>query len=71
MEPGSECGTRSYLAAVEGEWADDRFRHEFELGNQTDASFTFATVQGPGYEVPAFKPMEALKLFRRYLDGEW
>lgn len=43
----------------------------FDLGNSTEASFTFATVHGGGHEVPAYRPIEALQMFKIYLRGEW
>jgi hypothetical protein len=33
-------------------------------------SFSFATVHGAGHEVPLYRPMEALELFKNYLDGK-
>ena len=42
----------------------------FELG-KTDAKFTFVTVHGAGHEVPAYRPMEALEMFRKVLNKEW
>jgi len=43
----------------------------FDLGDETDATFTFATVHGAGHEVPAYRPIEALQMFKIYLRGEW
>ncbi len=43
---------------------------QFHLKN-TKSSFTFATVHGAGHEVPSYLPMEALELFRRYLNHDW
>lgn len=43
---------------------------QFHLRN-TKSSFTFATVHGAGHEVPSYLPMEALELFRRYLQHDW
>ena len=47
------------------------FVTHFELGKNVNATFTFATVHGAGHEVPAYRPMEALELFKKYLSGEW
>jgi carboxypeptidase C (cathepsin A) len=47
------------------------FVTHFDLGETTDATFTFATVHGAGHEVPAYRPMEALLMFKMYLRGEW
>jgi hypothetical protein len=44
---------------------------KFELGERTNATFTLATVHGSGHEVPAYRPMEGLKLFKKFLDSEW
>lgn len=58
-------------------WKSWKVEHEvagyvtkFELGD-TDGQFTFATVHGAGHEVPAYRPMEALELFRKVLAKEW
>jgi carboxypeptidase C (cathepsin A) len=42
----------------------------FEMGN-SNGTFTFATVHGAGHEVPAYRPMEALKMFGNVLTGKW
>jgi hypothetical protein len=47
------------------------FVTRFDLGNQTNATFTFVTVHGAGHEVPAYKPREAFALFKTYIDGKW
>ena len=47
------------------------FVTEFELESETKGSFVFATVHGAGHEVPAYRPMEALELFRKVLSKEW
>jgi carboxypeptidase C (cathepsin A) len=44
---------------------------QFDLGDSTKAKFTFVTVHGAGHEVPAYRPMEALEMFRKVLDREW
>lgn len=44
---------------------------KFDLGKETDSTFTFATVHGAGHEVPAYRPKEALHLFKKFLSGEW
>lgn len=46
------------------------FVTKFELG-KTDGQFTFVTVHGAGHEVPAYRPMEALEMFRRVLAKDW
>jgi len=43
---------------------------EFDLGD-TDSSFMFATVHGAGHEVPAYRPVEALALFKSFFSGDW
>jgi carboxypeptidase C (cathepsin A) len=47
------------------------FVTHFDLGDQTDATFLFVTVHRAGHEVPAYRPVEALALFRNYFSGEW
>lgn len=44
---------------------------EFDLGDQTQSSFVFTTVHGAGHEVPAYRPAEALFMFKSFLNGEW
>lgn len=39
----------------------------FDLGDKTNATFTFVTVHGAGHEVPSYRPVEALEMFRRFL----
>jgi len=46
------------------------FVTHFDLGNPS-SSFVFATVHGAGHEVPAYRPLEALELFKKFLSGEW
>jgi len=43
---------------------------EFDLG-ETDSSFLFVTVHGAGHEVPAYRPSEALAMFKSFFSGEW
>lgn len=43
---------------------------EFDLGF-TDSSLLFATVHGAGHEVPAYRPAEALAMFKSFFSGEW
>jgi carboxypeptidase C (cathepsin A) len=38
--------------------------------NHTNASFGFATVHGAGHEVPSYRPVEALALFRNFIQGD-
>jgi hypothetical protein len=47
------------------------FVTHFDLGPDTEAKFTFVTVHGAGHEVPAYKPVEALQMFRNYFSGVW
>lgn len=55
---------------VEGEVAG--FVTEFDLGEGAKGSFVFVTVHGAGHEVPAYRPMEALEMFRKVLDkADW
>eukprot|EP00558_Chaetoceros_sp_UNC1202_P000926 CAMPEP_0197259574 /NCGR_PEP_ID=MMETSP1429-20130617/83580_1 /TAXON_ID=49237 /ORGANISM="Chaetoceros sp., Strain UNC1202" /LENGTH=562 /DNA_ID=CAMNT_0042723783 /DNA_START=36 /DNA_END=1724 /DNA_ORIENTATION=+ len=46
------------------------FLTEFDLGD-TDSSFIFVTVHGGGHELPAYRPAEALSMFKSYFSGEW
>ncbi len=43
---------------------------EFDLG-ETDSSFLFVTVHGAGHEVPAYRPSEALAMFKSFFSDEW
>ena len=54
---------------VEGEVAG--YVTEFDLGEDAAGSFVFATVHGAGHEVPAYRPREALEMFRKVLRKEW
>lgn len=36
-----------------------------------DQNLTFCTVHGAGHEVPAYRPMEALALFTKFLGRDW
>lgn len=47
------------------------FATKFDMGHHSNATFSFVTVHGAGHEVPSYRPMEALELFRRYLNGIW
>jgi carboxypeptidase C (cathepsin A) len=47
------------------------FYTKFDMGNNVDATLTFVTVHGAGHEVPAYRPMESLELFRKYLARDW
>jgi carboxypeptidase C (cathepsin A) len=38
---------------------------------QFDHSLTFVTVHDAGHEVPAYRPIRALELFRKYMDRSW
>lgn len=42
----------------------------FDLGS-SQANLTFVTVHGAGHEVPAYRPLEALELFKKYFSGQW
>ena len=46
------------------------FLTEFDLGDRSHSRFIFATVHGAGHEVPAYRPVEALILFQKFLRGE-
>ena len=54
---------------VEGQVAG--YVTEFDLGENSTGSFVFATVHGAGHEVPAYRPKEALAMFRKVLSKEW
>lgn len=47
------------------------FFTKFNMGRNVDAKLTFVTVHGAGHEVPAYRPMESLELFKKYLEGDW
>lgn len=47
------------------------FMTHFDLGDSADATFAFVTVHGAGHEVPAYRPVEALQMFKMFLRGEW
>jgi hypothetical protein len=74
------AGTQAWLwslgAAAKDLWSPWKvhgqvagFWTTFDL-NQTSASFAFATVHGAGHEVPSYRPVEALELFRRFLQDD-
>ena len=46
------------------------FVTRFRMDNP-NSSFLFVTVHGAGHEVPSYRPMEALELLKRYLNGKW
>ena len=66
FQPKADCFWKAWK--TEGEVAG--YATRFELGT-TDGQFTFATVHGAGHEVPAYRPMEALEMFRMVLAKEW
>jgi carboxypeptidase C (cathepsin A) len=41
----------------------------FDLGDHTNATFSFITVHGAGHEVPAYRPVEAFVMLHNYLEG--
>lgn len=47
------------------------FLTRYDLGANSTARFSFATIHGAGHEVPAYRPMEALEMFRKFLRVEW
>jgi len=47
------------------------FVTQFDMGHNVDASLAFVTVHGAGHEVPAYRPMEALEMFKTFIQGEW
>ena len=47
------------------------YKTNFELRTDSGAEFIFATVHGAGHEVPAYRPMESLEMFRKVLTKEW
>ncbi|KAL9190978.1 hypothetical protein ACHAXT_000684 [Thalassiosira profunda] len=53
---------------VEGQTAG--FVTRFDLGDKTNSKFTFATIHGAGHEAAAYRPVEALQLFKMYLNGD-
>jgi serine carboxypeptidase-like clade 1 len=63
-------GTDGGGRPAEGE---DRAAGLDQVGGYTrefPGGLTYATVRGAGHMVPTSKPLEALELFRRFLDGE-
>lgn len=56
------------------EWSMERqtagFITRFDLGKKSRSKFSFATIHGAGHEAAAYRPIEALELFRRYLSGD-
>ncbi len=44
---------------------------QFDLGDETKSTFLFVTVHGAGHEVPAYRPVEALSMFKSFFCGEW
>ncbi len=44
---------------------------EFGLGDNSSSSFHFCTVHGAGHEVPAYRPAEALSMFKSFFSGKW
>ena len=56
------------------EWRVDKqtagFVTRFDLGGKTHSRFIFATVHGAGHEVPAYRPIEALELFKKFIRNE-
>jgi carboxypeptidase C (cathepsin A) len=77
----STAGTQEWIwdltnaTTVWKQWHVDKqtagFVTHFDLGDNSHAKFTFATVHGAGHEVPAYRPLEALTLLEKYLSGEW
>jgi carboxypeptidase C (cathepsin A) len=41
----------------------------FDLGEDSNATFSFVTVHGAGHEVPAYRPVEAFVMFHNFLQG--
>mmetsp|Transcript_30108 Transcript_30108/g.82717 ORF Transcript_30108/g.82717 Transcript_30108/m.82717 type:complete len:270 (+) Transcript_30108:713-1522(+) len=59
--------TRSFAPwRVEGQTAG--FWTTYDMGERTNATWSFVTVHGAGHEVPACRSMEALEMFRRFLN---
>lgn len=56
------------------EWSIERqtagFITRFNLGKKSRSKFSFATIHGAGHEAAAYRPIEALELFKRYLSGD-
>jgi carboxypeptidase C (cathepsin A) len=77
----STAGTQSWIwdlgfTPIKGKmwkpWAAENqtagFVTHFDVTGDTKSTFIFATVHGAGHEVPAYRPLEALMLFAKYLD---
>ena len=46
------------------------FITRFDLGKKSRSKFSFATIHGAGHEAAAYRPIEALELFKRHLSGD-
>lgn len=46
------------------------FLTRFNLGEETHSKFIFATIHGAGHEAAAYRPVEALELFKNFIRGE-
>mmetsp|Transcript_14983 Transcript_14983/g.42336 ORF Transcript_14983/g.42336 Transcript_14983/m.42336 type:complete len:246 (+) Transcript_14983:157-894(+) len=76
----SLAGTQSWIWDLDAKPKRSKMWQPWTVNNQTAGyatefkthglgSFTFVTVHGAGHEVPLYRPMEALEMFRRYLHG--
>ena len=56
------------------EWSVDEqtagFLTRFNLGEKSLSKFIFATIHGAGHEAAAYRPIEALELFRSFIHNE-
>mmetsp|Transcript_5905 Transcript_5905/g.10972 ORF Transcript_5905/g.10972 Transcript_5905/m.10972 type:complete len:326 (-) Transcript_5905:126-1103(-) len=83
----SLAGTQAWIWEVGASWKEKNVWNPWVVGNQTagyltqfdvpaskngtKGSFTLATIHGAGHEVPAYRPMEALTMLRKFLAGKW
>ena len=69
-----DLGVQPHLDKDWNEWSVNKqtagFVTHFDLGESSSSNFIFATVHGAGHEVPAYRPKEALKLFRKFLSNK-
>jgi len=64
-KPGQRWKAWKYNKQVSG------YVTQFDLGDDTNSTFTFATVHGAGHEVPAYRPAEALTLLKSFFSDHW
>ena len=53
----------------QGVWKDEETNQIHGFMVKFEKLFTFATVRGAGHEVPSYRPLAALDLLKKFLDG--